>query len=587
MKLKNIKKFFYIQCITLNQKLLLFVFFFLAFGMACKLKPNEILTKEIKERIYKQAVEIVSKMSVEEKAGQVIHIAIPSKVVDEKTISEIQKIKPGGIILFGVNLGTKKEIQTLTYNLQKLAKENQLLPFFISTDQEGGRVIRIESGITNFPGAMAIGQTNNPIYAEKVGFITSYQANQLGINVIFAPVLDINNNPKNPVINTRSFGSYLEQVLKMGIAYEQGARRGGSLPVIKHFPGHGDTNIDSHLGLPIIHKTNEEIQNFELVPFQKAIENEAKAVMSAHILYPKIDPKYPATLSSNILRGILREGLGFKGVVFTDAMEMNAISKNFQDEKRGSLAILAGADIILLTSYGKTSSEYFNMILESIKNEEFKQKERDLLDEALVRQISLKIEQGLFFHPESYYQIEEDLIKNYFQELKKRREEEFLILKQEGIAKLNEEISKQSIRSYKKNFEPLKLEELSNYKFVIRNKRLQKELKKAGISILNEKKFWKKVKLDSKKIFIFDLKDEKELKKLTKKLKNYKDQKMIFINYGNPFLEYPNWENLEIILTFSPTKTSFQALVQRLFGEMHIEKAQLIFESTEPAENLQ
>lgn len=587
MYFKNTKVSFQTQELFTNQKFFLFMFFFFAFGIACKLKSNEILTKEVKEKIYKQATEIVSKMSTEEKAGQVIHIAIPSKTVDEKTIAEIKKIKPGGIILFGMNLGTTQEIQTLTYDLQKLAKENQILPFFISTDQEGGRVIRIENGITSFPGAMAIGQTANTSFAEKVGFITSYQANQLGVNVIFAPVLDINNNPKNPVINTRSFGSYLEQVLQMGVAYEQGARLGGSLPVIKHFPGHGDTNIDSHLGLPIIHKTIEEITNFELIPFQKAIENGAKAVMSAHIVYPKIDSKYPATLSPNILRGILRERLGFSGIVFTDAMEMHAISKNFQDEKRGSLAILAGADIVLLTSYGKTSQEYYEMILESINNEEFQRGERNLLDEALIRQIALKIEQGLFFHPESYFEINDESIKNYFKEWERIRNEEYSKLKQEGISKLNEEISIQSIRSYKKDFEPLKLENLSEYEFIIQNKRLQNAFRKLGVSSISAKKFWKKSKSSQKKIIVFDLKDSEELKKLTKKLKKYKNQKIIFLNYGNPFLDYPKWENLEIVFTFSPTKSSFEALVKRLFGNTPIQKAQLIFESSKEITNSQ
>lgn len=587
MQFQKIQFSIQVKNFCINQQFFLFMFFFFAFGVACKLKSNEILTKEIKEKIYKQATEIVSKMSVEEKAGQVIHIAIPSKIVDEKTVAEIKKIKPGGIILFGMNLGTKQEIQNLTYDLQKLAKENQIPPFFISTDQEGGRVIRIENGITSFPGAMAIGQTANPSFAEKVGFITSYQANQLGVNIIFAPVLDINNNPKNPVINTRSFGSYLEQVLQMGVAYEKGARRGGSLPVIKHFPGHGDTNIDSHLGLPIIHKTLEELTNFELIPFQKAIENGAKAVMSAHIVYPKIDSKYPATLSPNILRGILREQLGFSGIVFTDAMEMHAISKNFQEENRGSLAILAGADIVLLTSYGKTSQEYYEMILESIEKGEFKQGERDLLDEALIRQIASKIEQGLFFHPESYFQIQDESIKNYFTEWEKIRNQEYSRLKQEGISKLNEEISMQSIRSYKKLFEPLKLENLSEYEFIIQNKRLQNAFRKIGVSTISIKKFLKKSNRNQKKVIVFDLKDAEELKKLLKKLKKYKNQKIVFLNYGNPFLEYPKWENLEIVFSFSPTKTSFEALVRRLFGDTPIQKAQLIFEFSEETKNSQ
>ncbi|MCX7998732.1 MAG: glycoside hydrolase family 3 protein, partial [Leptospiraceae bacterium] len=433
---------------------------------------------------------------------------------------------------------------------------------------------------TEFPGAMAIGQTANVSYSEKVGFLTSYQANELGINIIFAPVLDINNNPKNPVINTRSFGSYLEQVLEMGTAYERGARRGGSLPVIKHFPGHGDTNIDSHLGLPIIQKTLSEIENFELIPFRKAIENGAKAVMSAHIVYPEIDPKYPATLSPKILQGILRERLGFQGIVFTDAMEMHAISKNYKEEKRGTLAILAGADIILLTSYGKTTKEYYEMILESLENGEFQKDEKNLLDEAVTRQIALKIEQGLFSHPESYYQIQDESIKNYFKELKERQKTEYFELEKEGIETLNTKISKEAIRSYLKPFTPLSLENLSNYEFVIRNKVLKKELKNLKVSTRSEKKFWKKWKKLKNKTFIFDIKNAEELAKLQKKLKNPRERNIILLNYGNPFLEYPNWKNLQVIFTFSPTRASFQALVESLFGKEEISKAKLLFEET-------
>ena len=258
---------------------------------------------ELKKEIEILADEILSKMTDEEKIGQIIHIAIPQNFLDPVAIEEIRKIKPGGIILFGMNFGTKDEILKLTTDLQNEANSLGIMPFLISTDQEGGRVIRIKS-VQDFPGAMAIGQVGNESFAEKVGFFTSNQLNSHGINLLLAPVLDINNNPENPVINTRSFGSDLNTVLKMSSAYQKGAMDGGAIPVVKHFPGHGDTNIDSHLGLPVIQKNLEELLQSELIPFQKSIENGIRAVMSAHIVYPKLDPEYPATLSPKILKMI-------------------------------------------------------------------------------------------------------------------------------------------------------------------------------------------------------------------------------------------------------------------------------------------
>ncbi|HNL71603.1 MAG TPA: glycoside hydrolase family 3 protein, partial [Leptospiraceae bacterium] len=406
---------------------------------------------EIRKRALEHASEIVSKMSDEEKAGQVIHIAIPKNYLDEVAIAELQKVRPGGVILFGVNLGKKKEIRALTKGLQNEMKNLNSPPLFISIDQEGGRVVRVEKGVTGFPGALAIGQTKNPAYAFNVGLITSYELNNLGINLLLAPVMDINNNPENPVINTRSFGMTLDAG-DLAISYEKGARIGGAVPVIKHFPGHGDTNVDSHLGLPVIEKTESQLLEFELIPFQKSIQEGARAVMSAHIVYPNLDPKYPSTLSKKILTDILRKKLGFEGIILTDAMEMHAISKNYQNEKTGTLAILAGADIILLTSWGNTTTHYYNMILESLKNKEFDVDGKNMLDESLKRQIALKIENGLFHTSYSYKKIEDEELEKFITEKRKISTARYNDLKIANIPELNARISTEAIRSYKTPF---------------------------------------------------------------------------------------------------------------------------------------
>lgn len=237
---------------------------------------TELAANERKTWLDTKAWAITEAMSEEELVGQTIHIAIPQKTVDAVALEEIAATKPGGIILFGKNLGKKEEILSLTRGLQIAAKDQGLPPFFISTDQEGGRVFRVQDGITPYPGAMAVGQTGSTEWGEVVGFVTSYELRNLGLNFLFAPVLDINNNPLNPVINTRSFGSDSKRVSDVAVAYERGARAGGCLPVIKHFPGHGDTTVDSHLGLPIINKSLAELEALELIPFKRSIEGVQK-----------------------------------------------------------------------------------------------------------------------------------------------------------------------------------------------------------------------------------------------------------------------------------------------------------------------
>ncbi|HMV36254.1 MAG TPA: beta-N-acetylhexosaminidase [Turneriella sp.] len=294
-------------------------------------------------------------------AGQPIHIAVPGTELTEETRKAIAAIKPGGIIFFGFNLQDAAQIKKLTTDLQALAAELGLPPFLISTDQEGGYVRRVREGVLQTPPAMDMGATGDRELCRATGYHVSRDLGALGINVFFAPIVDINNNPQNPVIGLRSFGANLDAVLGCALPFEQGARQamreGGALPVIKHFPGHGDTQTDSHWALPVIDKKIDELRALELIPFREAIRDGAQAVMTAHILYPQIDPDHPATLSSRWLSGTLRSELGFAGLVFTDAMEMNAVSQNFKTLDRPVTAILAGADVLLYTSWQEEPPE--------------------------------------------------------------------------------------------------------------------------------------------------------------------------------------------------------------------------------------
>ena len=232
----------------------------------------------------------------------------------------------------------------------------QLLTF---TDQEGGYVTRLGQG-TQMPGNMALGAVSDPAVTESAGFLIGEEVTAIGYSGAFAPVLDVNSNPANPVIGIRSFSDDPQTVAEQGVAFMNGLHKAGALSALKHFPGHGDTNTDSHTGLPYVNKTYEELKAFELIPFQAAIDAGADMVMTAHIVYPQVEMGtyvsrktgeeigLPATLSKAILTDILRDDMGFEGLIVTDAMNMDAIAEHFDFLDAVRLAIEAGVDIILM-----------------------------------------------------------------------------------------------------------------------------------------------------------------------------------------------------------------------------------------------
>lgn len=342
----------------------------------------------------------INRLSEEDRASQVIHIAIPGKELNEQNRKVLTTMRPGGIIFFGFNLADAEQIKKFTADLQALAAELKLPPFLIATDQEGGYVKRVRDGVLQTPPARNLGDTGDQDLCRATGYHVSRDLGALGINVFFAPIVDINNNPKNPVIGLRSFGTTLEAVLKCALPFEQGARQayatGGAMPVIKHFPGHGDTQVDSHWSLPVIDKKLEELRTFELIPFRDAIRSGAPAVMTAHILYPQVDKDAPATLSPKLLTETLRGELGFRGVVFTDAMEMSAVSKHYATVNRPITAIKAGADILLYTSWQDEPPEAKARLVAAQQNGEITrvadtEKELPALTRALTNQLRAKL----------------------------------------------------------------------------------------------------------------------------------------------------------------------------------------------------
>ncbi len=266
----------------------------------------------------------------------------------------VEQDKVGGITM---SLGTPIEVAAKLNELQRRAT----VPMLISADLEPS-LLRLESavythymletgGATSFPPAMAIAATQRDSDAYDVARIIGLEGRAAGIHVNFAPVVDVNNNPANPVINTRSFGEDPERVGRLSALFVQGAMAGGQLATAKHFPGHGDTDVDSHVGLPVVTADIARLSRLELVPFRAAINAGASMVMTAHIALPAIDSgNTPATLSPRIITGLLRDSLGFRGVTITDAMTMEGVGKGYSNEESSVLAVKAGADILLKPS---------------------------------------------------------------------------------------------------------------------------------------------------------------------------------------------------------------------------------------------
>ena len=261
---------------------------------------------------------------------------------DEQLI--IEQCGFGGFILFSHNCREPRQILSLCRALWETGTE---LPPFIAIDQEGGRVHRLPRPFSHFPPAAALGRTESAELAYKVGLATGRELFAVGINLNFAPVLDVNSNPENPLIGDRAFGAAPEQVIRFAWPYAEGLRDGGVIPCGKHFPGHGDTEKDSHLELPIVEKSLAELKAVELPPFVHACRQGIETFMTAHVLYRALDPEFPATLSEKIVTGLLRHDLGYDGVVFSDDMEMNAIGASYGEDEAVERAVRAGVDILL------------------------------------------------------------------------------------------------------------------------------------------------------------------------------------------------------------------------------------------------
>ncbi|MDR0637241.1 MAG: beta-N-acetylhexosaminidase [Treponema sp.] len=287
-------------------------------------------------------------MTLQHNIGQHFIIGFDGPALTPEFRRLVGQYKAGNVILFKENLQSAAQAKALCGDIKALILEETGLPPFIAIDQEGGRVSRLPADMTNIAGAADLAADGVAAIVEAAA-LTAAELRRIGVNFNLAPVLDVNSNPANPVIGARSFGAEPELVADLGAAAVAAWERTGILCCGKHFPGHGDTSVDSHLELPCVDKTRAELEAVELPPFRRAIARGIPALMSAHILFPQLEPRrVPATMSKIIITGLLREELGFKGLVLSDAMEMNAI-KQYYGAPRGCIeAIRAGVDIVLV-----------------------------------------------------------------------------------------------------------------------------------------------------------------------------------------------------------------------------------------------
>jgi beta-N-acetylhexosaminidase len=284
-------------------------------------------------------------MTSREKIGQLFMVGFLGTSVTPDLAAFIRDYKPGGVILFSRNLESVEQIVQLTNDLQHCSPKSPLL---ISIDQEGGRVSRLPKGFTIFPPCELIGRCHSGELAYAAAATIAKELKAVGINMNMAPVLDVNSNPDNPVIGDRAFGSAAETVIEMGLVTAAGLHDHKVVACGKHFPGHGDTNADSHKELPVVEASRDRLETVEFPPFRRAVAAGIATLMSAHVLYKALDDQLPATLSREVMTHLLREQMGYDGVVLTDDLEMHAIVDHYGPGDAAVRALLAGCDMLLI-----------------------------------------------------------------------------------------------------------------------------------------------------------------------------------------------------------------------------------------------
>jgi len=277
--------------------------------------------------------------------GQLLIGSFPGTTVSAELRSLAREFGLGGVILFARNIEAPEQVAEISHDAQALAAE---LPLWVSVDQEGGRVARLKAPFTEWPPMAVLGRSGDVTLASRFAAALAAELTAVGITLDYAPVLDIHTNPKNPVIGDRALAEDADMVARLGAAIVRGLQENGVAACGKHFPGHGDTSVDSHLELPIVEHSPDRIRRVECVPFREAIRAGVAFIMTAHLLVPSLDEANPATLSRAVVYGLLRDELGFEGVILSDDLEMQAVAATYAVPDAAVRAVAAGCDGVLI-----------------------------------------------------------------------------------------------------------------------------------------------------------------------------------------------------------------------------------------------
>ncbi|MDO3411373.1 beta-N-acetylhexosaminidase [Saccharibacillus sp. CPCC 101409] len=332
-----------------------------------------------------EATDLLARMTLDEKIGQMLIMGVEGTSLRGEDKKLIADSGVGGVIFYASNIRSAAQTKKFTAEIEA-ANRNADLPLLLSVDQEGGRVARLK-GVDKIPAAAGIGARDDAAYARSIGERLGDQLRSQGFNLDYAPVLDVNSNPDNPVIGDRSFGDSAALVSKLGIPVMQGLESKHVISVVKHFPGHGDTSVDSHIQLPVVNKSLAELNKLELVPFKKAIAEGADVVMIAHILLPKLDGQVPSSMSKAVINDLLRGRLGYSGVVVTDDMTMGAIANEYGIGEASVASVRAGSDIVLVAHGSDNAAEALQAIKAAVKNGQISEQR---IDKSVKRIIVLK-----------------------------------------------------------------------------------------------------------------------------------------------------------------------------------------------------
>jgi beta-N-acetylhexosaminidase len=312
-----------------------------------KLEPNLNTNPEQRtekgERFYNSGVP----GSVRREIGQLLIGSLPGTTIPPEIRSLAREFSLGGVIFFSRNIEAPEQVAELSIDVQSLAAD---LPLWVSVDQEGGRVARLRKPFTEWPPMAVLGRSGSEALASRFAAALAAELRAVGVTLDYAPVLDIHTNPKNPVIGDRALGEDAETVARLGAAVIRGLQEHGVAACGKHFPGHGDTSVDSHLELPLVEHPPDRIRRVECVPFREAIRAGVAFIMTAHVLVPSLDEEKPATLSPRIVQGMLRDELQFEGVILSDDLEMKAVARTYAVPDAAVQAIAAGCDGVLVCS---------------------------------------------------------------------------------------------------------------------------------------------------------------------------------------------------------------------------------------------